>query len=138
MREGFFSHAQHLYTDEILVPMLIYDSDKTVAYKGLGLATQVDVAATIVDRLGLPIPDSWSGNSLLKKEKQEYSFHYTGHWRAVIHNNGNHMYKYLYNQKTKQEEIYDLKTDLYEENNIINRINSQYLQQLRNMIRGRT
>ena len=127
---GFFSHAQHLYTDEILVPMLIYDSDKTVAYKGLGLATQVDVAATIVDRLGLPIPDSWSGNSLLKKEKQEYSFHYTGHWRAVIHNNGNHMYKYLYNQKTKQEEIYDLKTDLYEENNIINRIkpcNFKYL-----------
>ena len=71
---GEFGHVKNIYTDQILIPILIYDSEK-VQYKNTKYATSVDIAPTIVDRLGLPIPESWEGNSLLSKETREFTYH---------------------------------------------------------------
>ncbi|HSP83438.1 MAG TPA: sulfatase-like hydrolase/transferase, partial [Gillisia sp.] len=61
--KGKFGHSRSIYTDQILTPILIYDPEK-VEYKNTSYATLVDIAPTIVDRIGLPVPDSWEGVSL--------------------------------------------------------------------------
>src|SRR5204862_5169484 len=57
-------HLRTMYQESIRIPLLIYD-ESDVHYGNLKFATQIDVAPTIVDRLGLRIPPSWEGRSLL-------------------------------------------------------------------------
>jgi phosphoglycerol transferase MdoB-like AlkP superfamily enzyme len=128
-----FSHGKNVYTDQILIPILIYDSD-TVQYKNTKYATSLDIAPTIVDRLGLPIPESWEGNSLFSENPSEFTFHQIREHYAVIHTEENLKFKYVYNSKKHEEELYDLNTDLYETKNIIDSVDKQYLNSLRNQL----
>tara|TARA_B110000879_G_C11119559_1_gene491142 strand:- start:988 stop:1632 length:645 start_codon:yes stop_codon:yes gene_type:complete len=128
-----FSHGKNVYTDQILIPILIYDSD-TVQYKNTKYATSLDIAPTIVDRLGLPIPESWEGNSLFSKNPSEFTFHQIREHYAVIHTKENLRFKYVYNSKKHEEELYDLNTDLYETKNIIDSVDIEYLISLRNQL----
>ena len=50
------------------VPLLIYENVIS-GYKNGVYATQIDVAPTIVDRLGLKIPGGWRGKSLLNRRR---------------------------------------------------------------------
>ena len=130
---GEFGHGKNVYTDQILIPILIYDSD-IVKYRNMNYATSVDIAPTIVDRLGLPIPPSWEGNSLYSKGNREFTFHQMGEHYAVIYTKENKRLKYVFNSKTKQEELYDLNTDLYETKNIINLVDARYVNFIRNQL----
>jgi glucan phosphoethanolaminetransferase (alkaline phosphatase superfamily) len=129
---GEFGHVKNIYTDQILIPLLIYDSD-TVKYKNMKFATSVDIAPTIVDRLGLPIPPSWEGNSLFSEENRDFTFHQLREHYAVIYTKENLQLKYVFDSKTKQEQLFELNTDLYETKNIINSVDSQYV----NILRGK-
>jgi len=129
---GEFGHVKNIYTDQILIPLLIYDSD-TVKYKNMKFATSLDIAPTIIDRLGLPIPPSWEGNSLFSEENRIFTFHQLREHYAVIYTIGNLQLKYVFDSKTKKEQLFELNTDLYETKNIINSIDSQYV----NMLRGK-
>ena len=62
--ERHWAHGWHLYNEDIRIPMLLYDAP-AATYPDLSFAAQVDIAPTILDRLGLPIPASWEGQSLL-------------------------------------------------------------------------
>ncbi len=127
---GIFGHTINTYTDHLLIPILIYDTDK-VAYKNTKYATTVDIAPTIVDRLGLPIPETWEGESLLHEKEKEFSFHQMNHYYAIIQCKNNSLIKYMYNHKTKKEEVYDLKKDLYEKENLIDIIDNNQLNTFR-------
>ena len=63
--ERHWAHGWDLYNEDIRIPMLIYDVSAS-KYPDLTFAAQVDIAPTILDRLGLPIPASWEGQSLLR------------------------------------------------------------------------
>ena len=80
---GEFGHVKNVYTDQILIPILIYDTDK-LQYKNLIYATSVDIAPTIIDRLGLPIPESWEGKSLLSDDNREFKFNQMGNNYDII------------------------------------------------------
>jgi glucan phosphoethanolaminetransferase (alkaline phosphatase superfamily) len=71
-----FGHVNSLHQEFIRIPMLIYD-DSPAQYANLKFATQVDVAPTILDRLGLMIPSSWEGASLLKPNIKSFTIHQT-------------------------------------------------------------
>ena len=128
---GEFGHVKSVYTYQILIPILIYDSEK-VQYKNTKYATSVDIAPTIIDRLALPIPESWEGNSLFSKGNREFTFHQMGDYYAIIHTKENMRLKYVFNNRTKKEELFELNTDLYETKNIIDSMNIQYINTLRN------
>ena len=131
---GEFGHGKNVYTDQILIPILIYDSD-TVKYKNLNFATSVDIAPTIIDRLGLPIPKSWEGNSLYSEGIREFTFHQMGEHYAVIYTKKNMRLKYIFDNRTKKEELFDLNLDLYETKNIIDSVGeSRYVDILRNQL----
>jgi len=130
---GELGHSRNVYTDHILIPILIYESEK-VPYKNTSQATSVDIAPTIIDRLGLSVPESWEGKSLFSGGKREYTFHQMGDYYAIIHNGNDSIVKYVYNSKTMKEELFDLKTDLYETKSIIDSFDIQYLNSFRNRL----
>jgi membrane-anchored protein YejM (alkaline phosphatase superfamily) len=125
---GNYSHTIYLYQEDINIPLLIYDDTNTV-YANLEFATQTDVAPTIVDRLGLPIPACWQGHSLLRDNTRQFSFHTTTRpsevWRAVIYRTDDKLYKYLEFRKAglppEREELYELVADPREAQNLIAR-----------------
>lgn len=61
---GGWGHIDSLYQDQIGIPIIVYDSEG-LDMPDLGFATQADIAPTIADSLGLPVPESWQGRSLL-------------------------------------------------------------------------
>ena len=129
--KGKFGHSRSIYTDQILTPILIYDSDN-VEYKNTSYATLVDIAPTIIDRIGLPVPDSWEGVSLFSKEyNRELTFHHHNDHYAVIHSQQDKRYKLIYDKKTKKQELYELNTDLYETTNLIDSLEIKYVNNLR-------
>ncbi len=130
---GGFGHVKDLSTDQILIPILIYDSEK-VQYKNTKYATSVDIAPTIIDRLGLPIPEAWEGNSLFSGDIKEFTYHQMNQHYAIIHANDKFRFKYVYNSKTKEEKLFELNSDLYETQNIIKTMGKQYINAMRNRL----
>ncbi len=127
-----FGHSRGVYTDQILTPILIYDPEN-VEYKNTSYATLVDIAPTIVDRLGLPVPDSWEGVSLFSEEfNRELTYHQQQSEKfAIIHSKEDMRYKLIYDSKTGKQELYELNSDLYETKNIIDSLDLEYVNTLR-------
>lgn len=130
---GEYGHIFHLYQEYISIPLLIYDPEP-VQYANLAFATQIDVAPTIVDRLKLPAPACWDGQSLLNPTIRNISVHQTtlrNQCTAVIKRSDLAMYKYIYCATGKTEELYDLSRDPREQTNLINTIDSGTVHELR-------
>jgi glucan phosphoethanolaminetransferase (alkaline phosphatase superfamily) len=113
-----FGHGTNLYNEELKIPVMIYDAGGPV-YKNVNIARQIDIAPTILDRLGLPVPSSWDGCSLLSSDPERYSYHLWGSSYAVIDYTTARTLKYMYNERSKAEEIYDLTTDPHETHNLV-------------------
>jgi len=134
---GRYAHTVELYQEEIAIPMLIYD-EAEFRYANLEFATQIDVAPTIIDRLGLPIPSCWQGKSLLDGNIKHYSYHQTQRnnpWRAVIYRTDSAIYKYLRwdteNAEPRKEELYEILSDPGERLNLMSTADSRLILQLR-------
>ncbi|MFS8084239.1 MAG: sulfatase-like hydrolase/transferase [Acidobacteriota bacterium] len=128
-----WGHGHWLYQEFIRIPLLIYD-ESAFKYANLKFATQVDIAPTIVDRLGLAIPSCWEGTSLLNPNIKTVSTHQTGFSKpcyAVLYRTDAAMYKYLYCSVGKKEEVYNLADDPGERNNLIDTVEPSLLQRLR-------
>lgn len=61
-----WGHNKSVHPNLHAIPMMIYDEDHEW-YKNRYSATLLDIAPTIADRLGYPIPPCWHGQSLHKK-----------------------------------------------------------------------
>jgi len=134
---GVSGHVDWLYDPQVSVPLIIYD-DSISLYKNRILARQIDIAPTIVDRIGLPKPDSWMGHSLLQDDIAQYSYHETGKndletkrakYMILDYENGS-VYKYIFTDHFKQEELYELISDPRENKNIASS-QKQILEKLR-------
>ena len=111
--ERHWAHGWNLYNEDIRIPLLLYDAP-AVTYENLTFATQVDIAPTILDRLGLPIPASWGGRSLLAPAIKQSSMHQTYFppiRYAVVYRAGNTLFKYIATPQYGQEELFDLARD---------------------------
>jgi len=117
--ERHWAHGWHLYNEDIRIPLLLYDPDRR--YPDLSFATQVDIAPTIVDRLGLPIPASWEGESLLAPSRRRFTLHQTyfvPNRYAVLYRDDKALFKFIATPQYGTEELYDLKTDRGEAHNL--------------------
>jgi glucan phosphoethanolaminetransferase (alkaline phosphatase superfamily) len=120
---GFFGHTRYLYQEMLHIPLLIYD-DSAASYANLDFATQSDIAPTIFERLGLPAPSSWQGQSLVSKPAKQFSTHWTDRgrpWHAVLYRDRGRIYKYMYVVRwgRRAEELYELTADPGERRNVI-------------------
>jgi glucan phosphoethanolaminetransferase (alkaline phosphatase superfamily) len=127
-----FGHIEALYQEYVHIPLFIHD-DPTVEYRNLKFATQLDVAPTIVERLGLPVPPSWQGRSLLRPEPAaRYTFHQTTNAqpvRMVVFRTPDATYKYMRSQGT--EELYEIVSDPQEQTNLVTAARADLLEDLR-------
>lgn len=125
-----FGHGRSIYTNQILTPILIYDSEN-VEYKNTSYASSIDIAPTIVDRLGLPIPQSWEGISLYNDTfDREFTYHQQGSQYAIIHSMDDLRYKLIYNSGTGKKELFELNSDLYETKDLIDSLDVKYINNL--------
>jgi arylsulfatase A-like enzyme len=117
--ERHWAHGWHLYNEDIRIPLLLYDPGQR--YPDLTFATQVDIAPTIVDRLGLPIPASWEGDSLLAPARRRFTYHQTyfaPNRFAVLYRDDNALFKFIATPQYGTEELYDLRKDRGESHNL--------------------
>lgn len=131
-REGY-GHITSLYQELIRIPLLVYDTS-SATYANLEFATQVDIAPTIVDRLGLPVPESWEGISLMRPLTRDTTFHQTALKTpkyAIVHRSGSRLYKYHYSFLGRREAVYDLTADPGELANIRDTVDPGLLSRLR-------
>jgi arylsulfatase A-like enzyme len=101
--------------------MLWYDAP-AASYPDLSFATHVDIAPTILDRLGLPIPASWEGESLLAPTDDRFTHHQTYFFPnrfAVVHRNGKKLFKFIATPEYAKEELCDLRKDRGEVQNLV-------------------
>lgn len=132
---GVSGHVDWLYDPQVSVPLIIYD-DSISLYHNLTFARQIDIAPTIVDRLGFPRPQGWMGTSLIRDGIAPYSYHETGKngletglakYMLICYEDSEAMqyhripraiYKYIFTADFRQEELYEITTDPGETNNL--------------------
>ena len=109
---GLFGHGETLLDPVVRVPLLIYDTEG-YAYPRRELASAVDVAPTLLDRLGAPSPAHWVGESLARPGVRRFVFLQNREAYAVIGRFGAGLYKY--HRKRQDEKLFDLSRDAREE-----------------------
>ncbi|MDH4048973.1 MAG: sulfatase-like hydrolase/transferase [Gammaproteobacteria bacterium] len=73
--QGHYTHAETVYAPVLDIPLLILRFGYTgPAIMPRAFASQVDIAPTLLQELGLPVPDSWSGSGLRNPMTREFSY----------------------------------------------------------------
>jgi glucan phosphoethanolaminetransferase (alkaline phosphatase superfamily) len=119
--ERHWAHGWDLRNEDIRIPMLLYDAP-AAGYPDLTFAAQIDVAPTILDRIGLPIPLSWQGQSLLAPERKRMTYHQTyfvPNRFAVLYRDNRGLFKFIATPQYGEEELYDLIADARETRNLV-------------------
>jgi len=119
--ERHWAHGWNLYNEDIHVPMLFYETP-AASYPDLSFGAQVDIAPTILDRLGLPIPASWEGQSLMRPASTRYTYHQTYFFPnryGVIYRDNRSLFKFIATPRYGTEELYDLTSDHGEVHNLV-------------------
>lgn len=120
---GHYSHARHLHAEDVNVPILFFDSDGA-DFGPMPFASHVDIAPTILDRLGLSQPQRWQGQSLYHAPPPSLAYLVGTHkegWKGIIFRHDGATHKYLIKgtrQRSFQELLYDVKLDPGETNNL--------------------
>jgi arylsulfatase A-like enzyme len=139
---GHIGHTRYLYQEDISIPLLIYD-EESWRYRNDSFATQIDVAPTIVERLGLPLPSGWQGQSLMQPVKDRMTLHQTRRGRspcfAVVDRTGATFMKFIRcgSGANVSEELFDLVSDPQEQNNLVPRANASQLGRYRRELDSR-
>lgn len=122
---GNYGHTRFLFAEDIDIPIIFLESGP-VNYGPMPFASQVDIAPTLLDRLGLPRPDRWDGKSLYQAPPPEVTYAAgtrDSGWRAVISRDGEGILKYLFygNKRAAfREHLYDESRDPGEKKDLVN------------------
>lgn len=90
----------------------------------MSFASQVDIAPTLLDRLGLPKPARWDGKSLYRTTAPDLTFGIgtrESGWRMIVQQRELGMFKYLFygnKQRAFQERLYEIKSDPAEKSDL--------------------
>lgn len=129
---GNYGHKQwYLYEENTKVPILIHDSDSTVAYQHMDFAAQVDIGPTVTDRLGLVVPDVWDGMSMYSGEAKQYAIHqsFPSSLVAITIRQDSVFYKNIFDiNDSRQQEVYNLTADPKELNNLFGKVDAAIMQ----------
>lgn len=110
---GVLGHARDLSTPEIHIPLWIHAPG--ASWTAQPYAFQTDMAPTILDWLGLPVPSNWEGQSLLRprnrSEQLPLFFLNRSDQFGLIFDKGGQLYKYLYDRTKNRATLFDVVAD---------------------------
>ncbi|MDP1569844.1 MAG: sulfatase [Vicinamibacterales bacterium] len=133
-----FGHAFEVFDEALRIPLLILDPADT-EYRNLEYATHLDIAPTIVDRLGLPIPATWAGRSLLRAPVNRMTVHQTyfaPERYAVVYREGRRTWKYMATPGLGEEHLFELESDPREEQDRLSTADPILVARLRGRLQG--
>lgn len=135
---GKFSHGQSLYQPELHIPLWM--SPALTNEKPARFARQIDIAPTIVDGLGLPVPSTWGGRSVhLLNEGEHWSEHYlpsSTDTVAIVRRSPSRTLKFLWTRSINEEAVFDLKADPQELHDLKASISAAELDEFRKRARA--
>ncbi len=126
MEHGYFFHNQYVYEESIHVPLILKFPHSFPSSPGkIETAVElIDLFPTILDYLGVDYDrDKIHGKSLIPliKSKSGYSkplIYSRGHGKFFSFSARYGHYKYIYHAPTKSDELYDIRLDPDEKNNL--------------------
>lgn len=135
---GGLSHDGKMYNELLNVPLIIYDPSMKEGVVSDAVTSNLDIPPTITYLLGAEPSDAWQGQSLLPLEKYDRKGAFAESVdKQGAHEKGNepevHMYregnlKIIYRQADDSWQLYDLKEDPKEQNDIFGKTTtSEYL-----------
>ena len=145
--KGFFAHGgPYLYEPLIHIPMIIHEPGQKKGTRLNTLADLIDLSPTLLNYLGLSIPEWMDGESFLPalqngapssrpkfsmwfEKNRSLNHKITTGTVAVLEND----YKLIYYIKDGRSELYNLRLDPREEHNLIE-VETQIAQQLKSII----
>ncbi len=111
-------HANFLYQENTWIPLYLINKRLFGGGGTCGrIATHVDLAPTILDALGLKVPDRYQGRSLFQEGPPHMALLSTM-YRDKMVGVRDGPYKYVLNLETGAEELYDLEQDPGEKKNV--------------------
>jgi arylsulfatase A-like enzyme len=115
--EGNFAHTLFLYEENLRVPLMfaapgLFDQTR----RARQLASAVDVAPTLLGLLGLPVPASYQGRSLLEARPAVVSFFTDqGLWQIGLRDGP---WKFIHDVEGDRSQLFDLTLDPAERRNL--------------------
>jgi lipoteichoic acid synthase len=114
---GDYVHASAIYEENIHIPLIminkhLFHDDVVHSVGGI-----VDIAPTILDILGLPLPKQWQGRSLFSQQRPNKTFFFNP-WSGFLFGYRENDRKVIFNATTGKVEEYDLKADPDERTNL--------------------
>lgn len=116
---GRSGHGFSVYDEEVRVPLMVW-SPKLSGHAGRSgtVGSHVDLAPTIIDLLGLAHPPGWDGQSLFDTTRPGRTYMFAAAWGQYLLGLCTGELKYIYDARTGEEELYDLRSDPDELSNI--------------------
>ncbi|RUV93442.1 DUF229 domain-containing protein [Mesorhizobium sp. M1A.F.Ca.IN.022.07.1.1] len=114
---GDYVHATAIYDENVHIPLIMINKHlfhDEVAHPVGGI---VDIAPTIMDILGLPLPEQWQGRSLFSEQRPNRTFFFNP-WAGSLLGYRDNDRKVIFNATTGKVEEYDLKADPGEKTNL--------------------
>ncbi|AZO08952.1 MULTISPECIES: sulfatase-like hydrolase/transferase [unclassified Mesorhizobium] len=114
---GDYVHASAMYDENVHIPLIMINKHlfhDQVAHPVGGI---IDIAPTIFDILGLPLPKQWQGRSLFSEQRPNKTFFFNP-WAGYLFGYRENDRKVIFNATTGKVEEYDLKADPGERTNL--------------------
>ncbi|HYH40455.1 MAG TPA: sulfatase-like hydrolase/transferase, partial [Burkholderiales bacterium] len=122
---GRYSHSQSVAEEAVRIPLLLvaYGYRASGGWREGIVASQVDVAPTIVAELGIAPARTWSGMALQSAFTRPFTYYQEGYAAGLIdHRDARRPWKYWVDSKGAREHAYDLAADPGETSNVISAV----------------
>lgn len=122
---GRYSHAQSVADEALRIPLLLiaHGYRPREPWRDGIIASQVDVAPTILAELGMPRPQTWSGFALQEPFSRLYTYFQEAYAAGLVdQRDPNQLWKYWVDSRNVREYAFDLSADPQETVNVIDTV----------------
>lgn len=122
---GVWLHQQAVYREILGIPfvMISYGNRPARPIVAHALPSQVDIAPTLLEELGLPIPSSWSGRPLQLGRLDDFAYFQQGRLIGLLdRRDGSNQWKYWEDGRDGSAFAFNLSSDPSESRNAISTV----------------